>query len=147
MSHDIKLGKYFTVGEFCQSEWARRNGVVITPDACVIGALTELVAHVLEPLREKTGPLHILSGYRPPHVNRGVQGSKTSQHILGEAADIRSTTLSSKEIFDLIREMGLPFDQVIEEFGQWVHVSYGPKNRRQALVARKVKGKTVYTQV
>jgi len=35
---------------------------------------------------------------------------------------------------------------VIEEFGSWVHVSYGPRRRRQQLTAVKRSGKTVYVQ-
>jgi hypothetical protein len=32
--------------------------------------------------------------------------------------------------------MELPYDQLIDEFGQWVHVSYSPRHRRQTLTAR-----------
>jgi hypothetical protein len=32
---------------------------------------------------------------------------------------------------------GLAYDQVILEFGRWVHISFGSKQRRQALVIDK----------
>jgi hypothetical protein len=51
-------------------------------------------------------------------------------------------------LFKLVRESNLPFDQVIDEFGSWVHVSYNKDgNRKQVLIARKVNGKTTYTPV
>lgn len=47
----------------------------------------------------------------------------------------------------MIIEMNLPFDQLIDEFDMdWVHVSFGPRNRRQILHAKKVNGKTIYTK-
>lgn len=142
-----RLGKYFMAEEFCQSEWARRHKVVINPTEQVLHNLADLVLNILDPLREEVGPIHILSGYRPPKVNYGVGGAKTSQHVYGQAADIRCNRISAAELFDTILRMRLPFDQVIEEFGQWVHVSYGPRDRGQALLARKVRGRTVYSPV
>ena len=55
----------------------------------------------------------------------------------GEAADIRTVEDSkraNKELFNLIIELGLPFDQLINEHDyDWVHVSYGKRNRRMIL--------------
>jgi hypothetical protein len=78
-------------------------------------------------------------------VNVGIGGSRTSQHVLGQAADIQSDHMPVRQVFDTIRRMQLPYDQIIEEFNQWTHVSYGPRDRRQDLLARVVTGKITYS--
>ena len=65
-------------------------------------------------------------------------GVARSQHTKGEAADIRCVSDSraeNKRLFDLIVASGLPFDQLIDEYGyDWVHVSFRDgANRRQIL--------------
>lgn len=65
----------------------------------------------------------------------------------GEAADFTVEGVSVQELFDLIRTSTLPYDQLIQEFDSWVHVSFGPRNRRQALIFTKdAKNKTVSRQ-
>ena len=53
------------------------------------GMAAELI-DVLEKIRAELGgkPIRILSGYRCPVHNRNVGGAKSSQHMLGTAADI-----------------------------------------------------------
>ncbi len=51
--------------------------------------MTLLVDHILDPIREAWGkPIKINSGYRSKALNSKVGGSKTSDHMLGRAADI-----------------------------------------------------------
>jgi zinc D-Ala-D-Ala carboxypeptidase len=110
-----------------------------------IANLRMLTERVLQPLRDALGkPVRVNSAFRSEAVNRAVGGTATSQHRLGQAADIHVPGMSSVELAKKIVELGLPFDQVIEEFGSWVHVSYGPRHRRQQLTATTEKGKTVY---
>jgi Uncharacterized protein conserved in bacteria len=142
---DVKLGKHFYLSEFCRSEWAARRGIVIEPPPHIVNNLRALVVNVLDPLRAEIGPIHVTSGYRPVVVNEGIGGSRTSQHVMGQAADIVSHRMPVRQVFDTIRRMQLPFDQVIEEFGHWTHVSYGPRRRGQALVARHLNGAARYT--
>lgn len=148
----MRLSKHFTLDEFLKSATATRLGIDNTPDEKVLNCIQALVDNVLEPLRAHYGrPIIITSGYRCPRLNKAVGGSSTSQHAIGQAVDIRSVSDSredNKELFDMIREMKLPFDQLINEFGyDWVHVSFGPRNRRQVLKAEKSGGKTVYKVV
>ncbi len=148
----MRLSKHFTLDEFIKSATATRLGIDNTPDEKVLNCIQALVDNVLEPLRVHYGrPIIITSGYRCPRLNKAVGGSSTSQHAIGQAVDIRSVSDSredNKELFDMIREMELPFDQLINEFGyDWVHVSFGPRNRRQVLKAEKSGGKTVYKVV
>lgn len=131
--------KYFTIQELTISNTAERKGIDNTPDQKAAAALTALVANVLDPLREAWGrPIVVNSGYRCPKLNRAVGGVARSQHTKGEAADIR--TLSNRrweneQLFKLIVQLKLPFDQLIDEHGySWIHVSYSEgKNRRQVL--------------
>lgn len=134
--------KYFTIEELTKSPTAKRRGIDNTPNATVKKNLTLLVEKILDPLREAWGgPIIVTSGYRCGKLNRAVGGASGSQHMLGQAADIRTvidTPVANKLLFDKIQELKLPFDQLIDEYGyNWVHVSYGPKNRRQILHIKK----------
>ena len=149
------LSKHFTLDELTKSATAQRKGIDNTPNAEELENLQRLVDNILEPLRQHYGrAIIITSGFRCEKLNKLVGGSPTSQHRFGQAADIRSVSdrlADNKELFDMIKEMKLPFDQLIFEYGNdagpdWVHVSFSPKMRHQVLRAKKVGKKTVYTQ-
>ena len=132
--------KYFTIKELIKSTTATAKKIDNIPTKEVEDNLTKLVDKVLDPLREAYGkPIKVNSGYRCPKLNRAVGGSATSQHVLGQAADITGGSKSENKIlFDLIKSLKLPFDQLIwENGGVWVHVSFGPRNRRQVLSINK----------
>lgn len=132
--------KYFTIKELIKSTTATAKKIDNTPTKEVEDNLTKLVDKVLDPLREAYGkPIKVNSGYRCPKLNRAVGGSATSQHVLGQAADITGgSKAENKILFDLIKSLKLPFDQLIwENGGAWVHVSFGPRNRRQVLSINK----------
>ena len=148
----MNLSKHFTLDEMLKSPTAQRLGIENTPNAEQLENLRDLVEYILEPLRVHYGrPIIVTSGFRCQKLNKAVGGSSTSQHVKGEAVDIRSVSDrrdDNKELFDMIREMKLPYDQLINEYDyDWVHVSYSPKNRRQVLKAIKQNGKTVYQTV
>lgn len=128
--------KYFTIKELCKSATASQKGINNSPNSEVIKNLELLVANVLDPLREKYGkPITVNGAYRCPELNKAVGGSKTSQHMTGQAADITvGSPDSNKKLFNLIIEMDLPFDQLIDEKNfRWIHVSYSNKHRKQIL--------------
>jgi hypothetical protein len=52
--------------------------------------------------------------------------------------------MSVAVLVDKIQSLHLPFDQLIDEFGRWVHVSHTEQPRRKVLKARIEAGKTVY---
>ena len=71
---------------------------------------------------------------------------------MGMAADLVDNKNGNKYLFDKIKELGLPFDQIIDEFGyQWVHVSYDrtkATQRGQSLQAiKKGNGQTGYIEI
>ena len=64
------------------------------------------LASQLQFLRDYTGrPITINSAYRCPDHNAKVGGSKTSQHLLGKAADITIQSLKPAEVFVLIEDL------------------------------------------
>ena len=81
----MMLSPHFSLREFERTNTGLPN--VAGPTAR--SRLRALCREVLEPLREDLGqPVHVTSGYRSREVNEEVNGSKTSQHMQGEAADI-----------------------------------------------------------
>lgn len=141
----MKLTKDFYLHEFTRSQTAARIGRKIEPSLTEIGNLSQLCIHVLQPLRDAIGvTITISSGLRPLWLNGLVGGSKTSQHVYGEAADILAQGYSPMKLCEKIVELKLPFDQLISEFDQWTHVSYSGKRRGKVMTARTIDGQTVY---
>ena len=141
--------KYFTIKELVKSTTAIKRHIDNTPSKEIERSLTALVEKVLDPLREAYGkPIIVTSGYRCPRLNAIVGSTPSSQHVKGEAADIKSvqdTPEENMKLFDLIVKLKLPFDQLINEHNyDWVHVSFGARHRRQKLKAVRKNGKTVY---
>ena len=141
--------KYFTIRELIKSTTAIERHIDNSPNKEVERSLTALVEKILDPLREAYGkPIIVTSGYRCARLNKVVGGAPSSQHVKGEAADIRSvqdTPEENKKLYNLIVKLKLPFDQLINEHGyDWVHVSFGARHRRQQLRAVWKNGKTIY---
>ena len=64
------------------------------------------IAHELQKLREYFNkPVIITSGFRTPYFNALISGAKNSQHLYGNAADIRIAGVTSREILDVAREI------------------------------------------
>ena len=149
----MRLSRNFMLREFVNSATAARKGISNKPTEVHLANLKKLIDNVIQPLRDKIGPIRITSGYRSPALNRAIGGSSRSQHSKGMAADIqfvRDNEMDNKVIFDTILEMGLDFDQMINEFDyKWIHISYNPKkNRKQVLEAYKdSNNKTKYKEV
>lgn len=128
--------KHFTIKELTVSATAERLGIDNTPTTEAVGNLRQLVANVLDPLREAYGhPIYVNSGYRCAALNRAVGGVPSSQHLTGEAADITAgSKRENRRLLALVKKMKLPVDQVIDEQDcTWLHISYGPRHRRSFL--------------
>lgn len=97
-----------------------------------MGNTKALVEAVLDPAREAYGkPIYVNSGYRCQKHNAEVGGASASQHLRGEAADLRCD--DNRKLAKLIVEQGR-FDQLII-YQNFVHVSYKKNgvNRHQVL--------------
>jgi putative chitinase len=101
------------------------------------------LAEFLETVKTVLGgkPIIINSAFRSKAVNEAVGSKETSQHRKGCAADIRVPGLTPKQVVQACIDGGIPFDQIIEEFGSWTHISVPNTKdtapRKQALIIDK----------
>lgn len=145
----MNLSAHFELDEFLRSETAARLGRQVEASKEIIANLTRLCTEVLEPIREKHGPITILSGYRPLWLNQAIGGAVGSEHMIGRAADILIHGMTPVQATAAVAQLvsDLPINQIIEEFGQWTHVSVcavGQDPKRKALRAYKRGRQTVY---
>ena len=132
------MTEHFKLEEFIRSSTAQQLGIDNTPSEEVILNLRNLCEKVLEPLRQWYGkPISISSGYRCPALNRAVGGVTKSQHLKGEAADIRLPSIAiGRKMLEYI-VFHLPYDQVIWEHNTdglyWIHVSLKRDPRKNRL--------------
>jgi zinc D-Ala-D-Ala carboxypeptidase len=131
----MQLTDHFALAELTFSNTAQADGIDNTPDQNTIAHLT-ILAMGLEKVRALLGaPMNISSGYRCQALNRAVGGVPDSAHIDGYAADFVCPSFGMPaDIARAIVASGLVFDQCIQE-GTWVHISFDPRARRQALTA------------
>lgn len=143
----MRLSDHFSLAELTVSATAARRGISNVPPPLVIDTLI-LTADRMEKVRALLGdkPIIVLSGYRSPAVNAAVGGSKSSAHMTGHAVDFICPRFGTPaQVAAHLAKHLTGFDQLIEEFGDWVHVGFGPGRRGQKLTARKVNGRTVYS--
>jgi len=112
------VSRHFCYEEFEQSRVAKELGIDNRiPSDKIRFAIRLLVLNLLQPLRDiLQHPLIVSSGYRCPALNKNkkVGGSKHSQHMKGEAADIYCTEAAETlRMAQTVLEHGLPFDQMI----------------------------------
>jgi zinc D-Ala-D-Ala carboxypeptidase len=137
----MNLSPNFTLQELTVSEIAARRNLDNTPNATEVANLVR-VAELLEQVRALLGkPILVNSAFRSKPVNDAVGSRDTSQHRLGCAADIRVPGLTPKQVVQACIDANIPFDQIIEEFDSWTHISVpntkDQQPRRQALVINK----------
>ena len=148
-----KISKNITYKEAIHSNTAKRLGIKNEPNDEQIGNMFTIAEMIFQPLRSYVGgPIKITSFFRSPDLNRAIGGSKSSQHMKGQALDLDDVYghKTNAEMYHWIKD-NLDFDQLIWEFGDdnnpnWIHVSYVDKqeNRNRCLKAYKEKGKTKY---
>lgn len=145
------ISKTVSLQEATKSQTAIRFGIENIPNETQIKAMQDTCIHVVDKVRAKFGDaVDVSSMFRSEKLNKKIGGSKTSQHMKGEAVDMDSKDNSlNLAIFNFIKD-NLVFDQLLLEFPDangvpsWVHCSYvehPKKNRGQILVV--LKGKTI----
>lgn len=127
------MSKYFSLSELTRSTTAIKEGIPNDPNEAQIKDLKCLMDY-LDRVREAFGKAIIVtSGFRSPRLNKRIGGAPDSQHMKGQAADIRPHDIKElRQLFAAIRKVG-GFDQLIyeEPAGRtpWIHVSIPPANK------------------
>jgi hypothetical protein len=145
MLNNIQLSPHFSLLELTESATARQRDIANIPPPEAVENLKRLCKGTLEPLRKALGlPVIITSGYRCKELNNIVnRSSKTSQHMLGQAADfyISSEGSMRRELLIMgfrliILNEDIDYDQLIL-YPTFIHVSYvsRSKNRRKIIKA------------
>ena len=135
------ISKNFSYSEFEKSDIAERYGIINNIiSASVRDSIKALTLNVLQPLRDAYGkPMHINSGFRCERVNQLVGGVASSQHVKGEAADIKCDR--PYDLAKLAKSLNIPYDQMIL-YPTFVHFSHklNGNQRGQVLYNRTYKG-------
>jgi uncharacterized protein YcbK (DUF882 family) len=134
------ISKHITLQEATESATALRMGIKNVPNEVELEAMKFVAENLFEPIREwYDKPIKINSFYRCLALNKAVNGSKTSGHVLGNSIDISGgNKIENKKIFDFIKTSGLFYDQIINEYDYtWIHISLKKiGNRQQILVIK-----------
>ena len=136
----MQLSNNFRLSEFTRSDTAKRLGIENECSSVEqVLNLAYLCHMVLQPLRDRFGPIRINSGYRSPELNEAVGGVCNSQHMRGEAVDIHLPSVEKgREYLAFLKPLPV-VDQLIWEQSAtgtcWIHVSSRRLgiNRRQVL--------------
>lgn len=125
----------FKISELVYSDTAAKYNINNMPDINSLDCMLDLITYCLQPIRDKIKkPMVITSGYRCPEVNKIVGGATNSQHLRGQAVDFKVNGMTPAQLVFQISVMGIEYDQLINEYDKWVHISFNKgKNRKQIL--------------
>ena len=117
----VRLSPHFLLNEFLNLKKYPEN----IPTMQVVANLTYGCHQLLEPARLIVGHIIINSGFRNETVNRRVGGVRNSQHLLGQAADIRPKDPAQfKRLVDFFKTWEFT-DQLLTA-NTWLHISWNP---------------------
>ena len=120
--NDIQLSQHFQLSEFCNWKKYPQN----IPTIQNVANMAYGCRNLLEPAREAIGcPIIINSGFRNADVNRRVGGVKNSQHLQGQAADIRPKDPQLFQRLVTFLKACEYTDQLLTGPG-WLHISWRP---------------------
>ena len=134
--------KYFTLSELTRSDTANKLKIDNEPkEEATKDNIKELMLFLdgvregwTEECKDKgygDPAIMVNSGYRSEALNKVVNGSKTSEHLLGTAADIEPKNGRNKEFFEWLKTYldDKQFSQLINEYPdkngcpKWIHIS------------------------
>ena len=131
--------RFFKFIEMIRSSKANECGIDNWPKDADIMDNIIFTMECLDKIREEYGlPLSVSSGYRCKELNNKINGSKTSQHMKGQAADINLGSIEKNRAFFNWCQANindLPIDQLIDESKySWVHISFTKENQRHQVL-------------
>ena len=119
--NDIRLSVHFKLVEFLNVKKYPDN----KPTRQDVANMTYGCIMLLEPARQVVGPIIISSGFRNSRVNRLVGGVANSQHLIGQAADIRPQDPAKfQSLVDFLKTSEYT-DQLLTG-STWLHLSWSP---------------------
>ena len=129
-----QLTTHFSLRELAHSATAQRLNINNEPSKLILERLKN-TAEKMETVRRLLGgqPIFVTSGYRSPTLNAAIGGAKNSAHKSGYAVDFKVSFMSVKDTVEKIRASGIKYDQLINEYDRWVHISFDPRMRQQTL--------------
>ena len=136
----MDLTPHFTLAELTRSAWAKANGISNEPSSDQHWQNLRRLAHELERVRKVLGnnPILVSSGYRNPVVNKAVGGVPNSAHALGLAADFTCPRFGNvTQICKAIANSDIGFDQLIWEYGSWVHLGFSEGPPRGQILSKR----------
>ena len=117
----VRLSPHFKLSEFLNLKKYPEN----VPTMQAVANLTYGCFQLLEPARFLVGPIIVSSGFRCEEVNRKVGGVKQSQHLTGQAADIRPMNPGQfQSLVEFLKNWEYT-DQLLTG-SSWLHVSWTP---------------------
>lgn len=130
----LQISKYFTIGSVSSNaavsryQIAAQRGLTKKEIACNLKMLAE---NCLDVIRTQYPNAFITSGFRA--------GSGTSQHELGQAADIQFKGASKADYYEIAQwiKNNVPFDKLLLEYKTtgtgmpWIHIAYRENPRKE----------------
>jgi len=136
--------------EVFQSDTAARLNINnVTDDPVILGRIKYLFETCVQPARDHFGvPIRINSGYRSPELNKAVNGSPSSFHSIGAAADLSfpNFTVPLVELFKFFHGRKTYAELIAEEISDssgWIHIAIVKGVVNKAALKYKLKGKSV----
>ena len=119
--NDTRLSPHFKLTEFLNLKKYPEN----IPSMQDVANMTYGCHFLLEPARNEVGPIIINSGFRNEAVNRKIGGVTNSQHLIGQAADIRPKDPAQFQRLVAFLKSCQYTDQLLTGNG-WLHISWNP---------------------
>lgn len=117
----VRLSTHFKLNEFIKADKYPDN----KPTLQDVVNMAYGCQMMLEPARIAVGPIIVNSGFRNSRVNRLVGGVSSSQHLCGQAADIRPKDPSQfQRLVEFLRTS--PYTDQLLTGSTWLHISWSP---------------------
>lgn len=149
------MAKYFTYYEFIKSDTANKLGINNNPTSPKVQDNILELMKVMDVIREEwtkyckehylgSPAIIINSGYRSEALNKAVNGSKTSAHKIGAAADFEALNGNNKALYEVVKNAlnnhNIAFDQLLDELQlSWIHLGLKNLEGKQRFQIKEIK--------